>query len=323
METRTLRSGLVLPRLCLGTMTFGGQVDLRTAASMVDLGLERGVSFIDTANIYGAGASEEMLGRVLAGRRSQFVLASKVGGETDAAGEPVPGRLSPSAIDRALEASLRRLRVDCLDVYYLHQPDYTTPLEETLDAMERLVRAGKIRAVGVSNYASWQVCRALWLQAGRGATQVTIAQPMYNLLARGIEQEFLPMGRELGVGSWVYNPLAGGLLTGKHTGDRPAPGSRFDGNQKYLERYWHPRNHAAVAELAAAAARAGRSLVEMALGFVLHHSPAQGIVLGASSLEHLRSNLDAAVTTPLDVATLEACDRVWRELRGPVPLYNR
>ncbi|MDW8352888.1 MAG: aldo/keto reductase, partial [Bryobacterales bacterium] len=226
-------------------------------------------------------------------------------------------------IFRAIEDSLRRLGTDYVDIYYLHQPDYDVPLEETLEAMEELVRQGKVRWPGSSNYASWQVVRMLWLAQTHGWRPAWVTQPMYNLLARGIEQEYLPMAREFGVSTIVYNPLAGGLLTGKHRPEAPLPGTRFDGNPLYLDRYWHPAYFDAVDKLKRIAAEAGRSLVSLALNWLLHHTAADVIILGASRLEQLEQNLAALEDGPLADEAVAACDRVWDGLRGVTPKYNR
>jgi aryl-alcohol dehydrogenase-like predicted oxidoreductase len=184
MEYRNLKgTDLNVSRACFGTMTFGGQVDEELAGRMVDRCLEAGVNFFDTANVYTKGASEELLGRALRGRRREVVLASKVGMKVgDAPGEK---RLSREAITRALEDSLRRLQTDYLDLYYLHQPDYGVPLEETLEALDGLVRQGKVRYTAASNYASWQTVRMLNIAERSGYRPASVAQQMYNLLARG------------------------------------------------------------------------------------------------------------------------------------------
>jgi aryl-alcohol dehydrogenase-like predicted oxidoreductase len=322
MDTRSLHhTNLNVSRICLGTMTFGAQCDEAEARRMVDLCLDRGINFIDTANVYNGGAAEAITGRILHGRRSRVVLATKVGlkmGEgADQSG------LSRRAILRAVEESLARLRTDYLDIYYLHQPDYTVPLEETLAAIEDLVRAGKVRYAATSNYAAWQVCRIACLAQRTNGSPARIAQPMYNLLARGIEQEFLPMAKELGVSTVVYNPLAGGLLTGKHRNGAPEPGTRFDQSPAYRSRYWHETNLQAVAQLAEAACSEGRSLVSLALNWILHHTPADCVVLGASRLEQLRENLDVLADGGISPQALAACDQVWAELRGRAPQYNR
>jgi aryl-alcohol dehydrogenase-like predicted oxidoreductase len=302
-------------------MTFGGQADEAVARRMVDHCLDAGIDFFDTANVYGKGRSEEILGGILGRRRRRVVLASKVSGRMGDG--PDDAGLSKPAIRKAIEASLRRLQTDYLDIYYLHQPDYSVPLEETLEAMDELVREGKVRYPASSNYASWQVCRMLWLAEKNGCRPARITQPMYNLLARGIEQEYLPMARELGVSTIVYNPLAGGLLTGKHAREAPQPGSRFDRNELYQRRYWHEPFLDAVAELEGVARREGRSMVSLALNWLLHHAPADCVILGASRLEQLEDNLAACRDGPLTPDAVQACDAVWTRLRGVTPRYNR
>ena len=322
METRTLgKTNLRVSRVCLGTMTFGAQTDEAAALAMVNLCLDQGVNFFDTANVYNAGASESILGRALKGRRDRVVLASKAAGKMGP--DPDQAGLSRPAIMRAVEESLQRLQTDYLDLYYLHWPDYTVPFEESLETLGWLVRDGKVRHVAVSNFAAWQIVRLLWLAEQKQLPAVQVTQPMYNLLARGIESELLPMCRDFGIGAVVYNPLAGGLLTGKQTFEAPLAGTRFDKNQAYLDRYWHPQNFSAVQELSDAARGTGRTLVSLALNWVLHHSPADCMIIGASKLAHLEENLRAAGEGPLPPETVAACDRVWAQLRGPSPKYNR
>ena len=322
VERRTLHfTDLTVSRLCLGTMTFGGQCDEAASRLVIERGLDAGINFLDTANVYGKGRSEEILGRALGTRRKDVVLASKVRGVMGDG--PDDSGLSRPAMRKAIEASLRRLHTDYLDLYYLHQPDDSVPIEETLETMEELVREGKVRYPASSNYASWQVCRMLCLAESRGWRPAGVTQPMYNLLARGIEQEYLPMAREMKVSTVVYNPLAGGLLTGKHGRDQPVAGSRFDANDMYRRRYWHEAMHEAVEELRSAARQAGRSLISLSLNWLLHHSPADCIILGASRAEQLAENLKACEEGPLPADTVARCDAVWEKLRGVVPRYNR
>jgi aryl-alcohol dehydrogenase-like predicted oxidoreductase len=302
-------------------MTFGGQTDESTALRMVDRCLDAGVSFFDTANVYNAGASETILGKALKARRNQVVLASKVRGKMGDA--PDHQGLSPAALFRACDQSLHRLQTDYLDLYYLHLPDYETPLEQTLEAMQSLVDSGRVRHIAASNYASWQMCQMLWIAQKRGFPPVRVSQPMYNLLARGIEQEFLPFTQEFGIATVCYNPLAGGLLTGKHVIESPQEGSRFDHNRMYLDRYWHPSDFDAVEAIREISRRAGRSLVSVSLNWMLHHTPVTCLILGASRLEHLEENLAAAEHGPLDPETVAALDQVWQRLRGITPKYNR
>ena len=286
---------------------------------MLDLAIDRGVNFIDTANVYTGGDSERILGELLGSRRNSIALASKV---AMTVGDEKPG-LSREAIIAAVENSLARLRTDRLDLYYFHAPDYSVPIEESLEAAHDLIKQGKVTHLATSNYASWQVAQMFAICDRRGYAPPVVSQPMYNVLARRIEDEYLPMCKNFGVSTVVYNPLAGGLLTGKHQSNAPIPGTRFDGNKQYLDRYWNDINFAAVARLNDVASAAGRSLVSLALNWPLHHSAADCLILGASKIEHLEANLKACEEGPLSNETVTACDDVWTMLRGAAPKYNR
>ncbi len=323
METRQLAgTDLTVSRICLGTMTFGSQTAEADARRMVDLALGAGVNFFDTANVYNQGASEEMIGRCLGARRKDVVLASKVRG---AMGDPKEYEgLSAAAIRRGLEASLRRLGTDYLDVYYLHQPDYDTPIEETLETMDGLVREGKVRYAAVSNYSAWQICDMFRVSGARGWSAPRISQPMYNVLARGIEQEYLAFCHRYGISNVVYNPLAGGLLTGKQSiSSGPIAGSRFDGNRMYLDRYWHSQYFEAVEDCKKVAEEAGRPLLEIAFRWLLDLDGVDSVIVGASKVGHFEANLAAAATAPISTEIRDACDNIWDALRGPTPVYNR
>jgi aryl-alcohol dehydrogenase-like predicted oxidoreductase len=312
---------LEVSRLCYGNMTFGSQTDDTEGARIVDFCLDHGINFFDTANVYNKGAAEEMLGRILGPRRGRIVLASKVRGLMGPG--PDESGLSRKAMLRAIDDSLRRLRTDRLDLYYLHQPDYNTPIEETLSTMDELVTLGKVRFPAVSNYAAWQVAQMRMLSGKRGWKPVRVAQMMHNLVARGLEQEFVPFAKEFGVSLVVYNPLAGGLLTGKQRREAPLKGTRFDNNQMYLDRYWHPAFFDAVDELAGVAERAGRSLVSLSLNWLLHHTRTACVILGSSRLEQLAENIRAAEEGPVSAEVSMECDQVWSRLRGVAPKYNR
>jgi len=323
MEFRSLtKTGLKVSRLSFGTMTFGSQSDQTASQRIVDRCLDAGINFFDTANMYNRGAAETILGNALKGRRDKVILASKVRARMGDA--PDDEGLSRAAIRKAIDASLQRLGTDYVDLYYLHQPDYATPIEETLETMEELVRAGKVRIPAISNYAAWQVAEILWICEKRGFKPYHISQPMYNLIARGIEDEYLPFCRRFGVAVLPYNPLAGGLLTGKHSRKSgPTPGTRFDGNKMYRDRYWLDDDFAAVEELRTIAREAGRTLVELALQWLLAQDSVDSVILGASRLEQLEENLKAAEGGPLEAAVLARCDAVWKRLRGITPKYNR
>ena len=302
-------------------MTFGSQVDEGAATRIVDKCLDLGVNFFDTANVYNNGASEAIVGKALKGRREKLVLASKVRGKMGDGADQ--SGLSRAAIARGIEDSLRRLQTDYLDLYYLHQPDYAVPIDESLEAMDRLVKQGKVRYPASSNYSGWQVCQMQWIAGKNGYQPAAVTQPMYNLLARGIEQEYLPMCKEFGVSTVVYNPLAGGMLTGKQKRDAPLKGTRFDGNQMYLSRYWHEEGFDAVGALLEVAKKGGRSPVSLALNWLLHHTATDCVILGASRMEQLEENLKAIEEGALGADTLSECDQVWAKIRGVAPQYNR
>ena len=314
-------TSLEVSRLCLGTMTFGKQASEAESIRMVEAAINGGINFFDTANVYNNGASEILLGRALGSKRRHVVVASKVRGKMGP--WPDDAGLSKGAILKAVDESLHRLNTDYLDIYYLHQPDYDTPIEETLETMDSLVKSGKVRYVASSNYAAWQVSQCRAISAASGYLPIHITQPMYNLIARGIEPEFLPMCKGYGISTFVFNPLAGGLLTGKQRQEQPLPGTRFDGNQQYLERYWHQQNFTAVADLKRIAIHARRSMVSLALCWLLHHTEATGIILGASSKEQLVTNLKESALGPLKEETVIQCNLVWDRLRGVTPRYHR
>ncbi len=323
MDYRTLpNTGLKVSRVSFGTMTFGSQTDEDVARQMIDLCLDAGINFIDTANIYNKGLSETIVGKLLKGRRDKVVLASKVRGKMGDA--PDESGLSRAAIRKAVDASLQRLQTDYVDLYYLHQPDYDVPIEETLAAMDELVKAGKVRYPAISNYAAWQVAEIHCISQKNDYQPPFISQPMYNLLARAIEDEYLPFCKRYGVAVVPYNPLAGGLLTGKQSREsKPITGSRFDGNSMYLDRYWQDDHFAAVGELQGVARDAGKTLVELALQWVLSQEQVDSVILGASKIEQLEQDLKACAGPKLPGDVLEGCDAVWGRLRGVTPKYNR
>ncbi|MCC6365018.1 MAG: aldo/keto reductase [Bryobacterales bacterium] len=322
MEQVTLKhTDLTVSRAVLGTMTFGGQADEPLSGRILDTALDSGINFVDTANSYNKGLSEEILGRALQGRRHRVILATKVFNKMGEA--PEDRGLSKTAIFRAIEDSLRRLRTDYVDVYYLHQPDWNVPLEESLETMAELVRQGKVRYPASSNYAGWQVARMQALAEKNAYRPAVITQPMYNMLARGIEQEFLAMAREYGISTVAYNPLAGGLLTGKHKRETVTPGTRFDNNRMYQDRYWHDAMFDAVEALEKIAAQEGRTILSLALNWLFRHTRTDCVILGATRVEQLAANLKALDDGPLSGNALRAADLVWDTLKGPTPHYNR
>jgi aryl-alcohol dehydrogenase-like predicted oxidoreductase len=317
-------SDLSVSRLVLGTMTFGAPVSQGDAASMLDLAEEAGITMLDTANGYAGGRSEEIIGALLAGRRERFTVASKVGIANPDAQGAAP--LSPEAIERCVHASLRRLRTDYLDVYYLHQPDRQTPIERTLQALGKLVSDGTVRYIGVSNYAAWQIAELRAAAAALSAPAPVVSQPLYNLISRRLDDEYLEFSTHAELTNIVYNPLAGGVLTGRHRFDDVPEKGRFGDSAmgvRYRDRYWDRQLFDAVDELARVAAEAGLTLPELSLRWLLTRPGVGAVLVGASTLAHLRSNVESAAGGPLPSEVMARCDEVWQRLRGPAPVYNR
>ncbi|WP_079023599.1 aldo/keto reductase [Streptomyces odonnellii] len=313
-----------LSRLVLGTMTFGDTVDRAGAAAMVDTALDAGITGIDTANGYAGGESERILAGLLPGRRDRIVLATKAGIPHPDQGGHAP--LSAAGMRAALEGSLKRLGTDRVDLFYLHQPDRATPLAETLSAVAEFVAEGKILALGVSNHAAWQISELVRTAKEVGAPRPVIAQQLHNLLARRLEEEYAEYAAVTGLRTMVYNPLGGGLLTGRHTFGRTPESGRFGDSRlaaMYRERYWDERLFAAVAELTGIAREAGIPLTDLALRWLLGRPSTDALLLGGSRTEHLRANIAAAGAGPLPPEVAAACDDVGTRLRGPMPAYNR
>lgn len=308
----------------LGTMTFGDTVDVQGATAMLDAALAAGVTHIDTANVYAGGQSERILAEVLTNRRDQVTLATKVGMPSpDAEGQPL---LSAAAIRACVEASLNRLNTDYVDLLYLHQPDRATPTAETLGAVGELVTAGKVRALGVSNYAAWQISELNHIADELGTPRPRVAQQLYNLLARRIEDEYAEFAAVTGLITMVYNPLGGGLLTGRHSYAADPGEGRFGTSTlaaMYKQRYWNSAIFDAIEQLANVADKAAITLTELAIRWLASKPAAGPILLGGSKIDHLRSNLDVLAKGPLPADVVEACDEVSAELRGPMPNYNR
>jgi len=272
------RTGLAVSRLCLGTMTFGLQCDEVQSHAILDKAAEGGVYFLDTADVYPlggdiqtAGRTEEIVGGWLQGKRHDFVLATKCVGRMGP--RPWDQGMSRKHVLDAVDASLRRLRTDYVDLYQLHMYDATTPLDEALEALDTVVRSGKARYVGVSNWPAYKVARAIGRAEVKGLVPLASVQPRYNLLFRAFERDLLPLCREEGVAVIPYNPLAGGLLTGKHRPtEKPPEGSRFTlgtAGAMYQARYWHDRQFEAIQALETLAKDAGLSMTTMAVGWVL------------------------------------------------------
>ncbi|NUP07138.1 MAG: aldo/keto reductase [Polyangiaceae bacterium] len=308
------------PIIALGTMNFGKRTSEAEARRIIDRAIERGVTLFDTANAYVDGESERILGRALKGRRDRVAIATKVGfGRV--AGKPEG--LKPERVRAAIDDSLGRLATDHVDLYYLHVPDHDTPLAETLGAVGEILAAGKTRYFGVSNYASWQIVEIIHHCDSHSIARPVVAQQLYNLLIRQLDIEYFRFARERGLHTTVYNPLAGGLLTGRyHPGDEVARGSRFDGNRLYLGRYWSPRMIALAAEYEALAKEIGMTPVELAYAWLAAAPGVDSILVGPGSVEHLDVALDA-VERALPSECRARIETIHRAFLGTETTYAR
>lgn len=292
MELRRLgRSGLLTSEVGLGTNNFGTRLDEPSARAVLDQALELGITFIDTADVYGRGASEALLGKLLGPRRHDVVLATKVG---MAMGDsPLERGTSRAWILREVEASLLRLRTDYIDLYQLHAPDPDTPILEALEALDDLVRAGKVRYVGYSNFAAWQMADADWTARTWHLTRPISAQDHYNLLVREVERELVPMCRAFGLGLIPYFPLESGFLTGKYRLGATPEGARL-GQSPRASRVLTPQNFERLGRLDAFAQDRGHTLLDLAFGWLLGHPEVATVIASASSPEQVRQNVQAA-----------------------------
>lgn len=326
--TRFGNTGLTVSRLCLGTMTFGLQTEEAVSIRIMESAAEGGINFFDTADVYPlggtletAGRSEEIVGRWLNGKRSSFILATKAVGKMGPA-DWDQGASRKHLLD-AIDASLRRLNTDYVDLYQLHADDLRTPLDETLEALDSIVRSGKARYIGVSNFLAYRLARALGRSDLLRLCRCVSVQPRYSLLFREIERELLPLAREEGLAVIPYNPLAGGLLTGKHKLDTgPTAGSRFTlgtAGDIYQSRYWHEREFHTVSSVVAAANEAGLSPTTLAVAWVLANPVITAPIIGASRPDQLQATL-AAVDAQIPAATKQRLDELTAEYRrGDAP----
>jgi 1-deoxyxylulose-5-phosphate synthase len=315
------RTGLTVSRMCLGTGTFGKQTREAEAHRMLDQVAEAGVNFIDTADMYPPGAevgtSESITGRWLSRKRSQFILATKGG-----------GRMGPTAWDQgnsrkhlldAIDSSLLRLNTDYVDLYQLHMDDPATPLDEMVEAMDAIVRSGKARYIGVSNFLAYRLARALGLQETLNLSRFVSAQPRYNLLFREVERELFLLAQEAGIAVIPYNPLAGGLLSGRYKHSNTPEKGRFSAElggfgKLYYERYWHEREFESVGKVQEIADQQKTPITTLSVAWVLANPAVTSVVLGASRLEQLTDTL-AAADYKLDSAVKAKLDEVSTEYR--------
>jgi aryl-alcohol dehydrogenase-like predicted oxidoreductase len=311
------RTGVKVSQLCLGTMAFGAEADRRAAGRMYAACRDAGINFFDCADIYGKGAAEEILGKLIARERDKVVITSKC---FNALGDDVnAGGGSRRHIALAVEASLRRLKTDRVDVLFMHQFDHTTPLEETLRGLEDVVRAGKAVYIGASNHAAWQVAMALGISARRGWSRFDVIQPMYNLVKRQAEVELLPLAIAEGLGVISYGPAAGGLLTGRYTWQDTSVAGRIMENKAYNARYREKWAYDTATAFAAFASKRGHHRVSLAVAWVMAHRAVTAPIIGARSAEQLQASLKA-----LDITmTAELRAEISALSRTPPPATDR
>jgi len=316
----------------LGCMTFAGQVNEEDSKTMTSYFFEHtiGVPELDTAYVYQEGKTEELMGRVLTPQqREKMFLATKV--------NPNAGGLTPESIRKQLDTSLARLKVQHVDLLYLHSPDNNNPILETLRAVNELHKEGKFKELGLSNYSSWQVADVWHICNNNGWVKPTVYQGMYNLLTRNIEKELFPAIRKFGIRFYVFNPIAGGLLSGNYNHDNLPSDGRFSlprVGDMYKARYWKKSYFSAIQHLLTAieahnkASNQNLTLLTTAYSWLIHHSQLKGvhgdgIILGASKIVHLEANLSYFKCDPLPEVILKACDEAWHVCAGDCPNYHR
>jgi aryl-alcohol dehydrogenase-like predicted oxidoreductase len=319
--TKFGETGLTVSRMILGTGTFGKQTDEKEAHRMLDKAAETGINFIDTADVYPpgaeAGGAEIITGRWLINKRAAFILGTKGGGKMGSAAWDA-GSSRKHLLD-AIDASLRRLNTDYIDLYQLHMDDPSTPIDEMVRAMDTIVRSGRARYIGVSNILAYRLAKALGRQDTLNLTRFVSVQPRYNLLFREVERELFPLALEEGLAVIPFNPLAGGILSGKYKhGDTPEKG-RFSAElggfgQAYHNRYWHEREFETVAGIHEIAKQHGTPIATLSIAWLLAHPAVTSVILGASHIEQLTDTL-AAADCKLDSAFKTRLDEISIEFR--------
>jgi aryl-alcohol dehydrogenase-like predicted oxidoreductase len=330
MEYRQLgRSGLRISPITLGTMTFGGEgifavagaAQLPDATRLIDIALDAGVNLIDTADAYSSGGAEEIIGQALRGRRDRMLISTKVRFATGTG--PNDSGLSRHHIIEACEASLRRLEADHIDLYQVHEWDGETPLEETLAALDHLVGSGKVRYVGCSNYAAWQMTKALGIAERRGLTRFVSTQVYFSLQERSVEHEIIPACLDQGLGMLIWSPLAGGLLSGKYRRDRDAPGSGRHLDERWPEPPIYDREalYDTIEVIVEVAAEIDATPAQVALAWLLHRPGVTSVIAGARTPAQFTANL-AAADLSLDGDVLGRLDQVSRPAL-PYPRWHQ
>lgn len=292
MEYRTLgRAGVKISSLCLGTMMFGGPTNEKDSIRIIHSAMDAGINFLDTANVYNAGESERVIGKAVSDNREKWVIATKVHGSM---GDDVNDSGSHRFhIMSAVEASLKRLGTDHIDVYYIHRWDTSTRIEESLRALDDCVRQGKVRYIACSNFEAWRICEALWTSKDQGLEEFVCVQPLYNIVNRDIEVELLPFCEKYGVGVVPYSPLARGVLSGKYlSGEKPPKGSRAARqDRRILQTELRDESYEVAQMLSPLAEGHGKTLTQFALAWVLANPTITSVIIGPRTMEQLEDNL--------------------------------
>lgn len=305
----------------LGTMMFGGQTKEEDSLIIMDKALDLGINLFDTANIYNNGQSEIVVGKGIKGRRSDIVLATKVGypmgGNLNNAG------LSPKILHASIDESLQRLNTDYVDIYYMHAPDYHVPIEESLEAMTSIIQSGKARYFGVSNFAAWQIADLMAACQQHGFIKPIITQNVYNPITRGIESELIPYLNAHNLALTIYNPIAAGLLAGKHKPGQPTENTRFSNSPVYYDRYWSESNFKALDQLCELADSLDMSILELTMTWCASSPNVTSIITGVSKLSQLEQNVTSIKKDKLTQETFDQFDHIWKTLTGNRFSYNR
>lgn len=307
------RSGLKVSQLCLGTNNFGAQINELTANEIVSKAIDCGINIVDTANMYTRGKSEEVLGKVLKGRRDDLILATKVGMNVGQA--PNQGGLSSKHILNQIEHSLKSLDTSYIDIYYLHRFDMETPLEETLKTLNNLVHIGKVRYIACSNFTAWQIAKAHEICSTLNLEKFIAVQPPYNLLQREVERELLPYAQYEGLGVLTYTPLMGGFLTGKYSKDTPPPtGTRYNYNPRMWERLNKESNFTILEELEGISKKADIPMSKLALAWILKNPVITAPIVGASTSKQVEENCQ--------ITEINLNDKIYEELNELTKSYS-
>ena len=325
MQQTTVESlRLPLSRAILGTMTFGDTCSPEKSLELLAIALESGITMIDTANVYSAGKAEEIIAPFYAKHSDKVMIATKVGIPHKDAGEVNP--LSREGIQKCVEGSLLRLKVEHIDVLYLHAPDRLTPITETLEAIALLIQQGKISSYATSNFSSWQLSEISHNATAMGLAKPVLAQQMYSLIARKIEDEFIEYSQSSGTKLISYNPLGGGLLASRYSFTSNPNEGRFGDSvlaQMYKSRYWNKETFDVLARLSEIATRNSMTLAELSLRWLISKLEVTSILLGASKAENLTESCNYITKKGLSDITIEECEDISAFLKGISPKYNR